>query len=96
MNEQVCIKMKNYLKIHFKKVAETCSADSNYTWNHWREYVDPLLDLSNAIGLDCVELQRAKDSYVNAQTHLLHSKQALILKLQSLNMEKITESDSLT
>jgi hypothetical protein len=96
MNEQVCLKIKNYLKSHVKKVVETCGADNNYTWTHWREYVDPLLDLSNAMGVDCLELQRAKDSYTNAQTHLLHEKQALILKLQSLNMDKITESDSLT
>lgn len=92
----MCVKMKKYFKNHIMKVTETCSADSNFTWTHWKDYVDPLLDVGNAIGLDCVELERARDSYMNAQTHLLHTKKAFILKLQSLNMDKITESDSLT
>jgi len=96
MNELHCVKMKSYLSTHVKKVLETCSTDADYSWNRWEDYVDPLLKLSEAMGVDCEELQRARDSYVNAQIHIRHTKQALILKLQGMNIEKIIESDHLT
>lgn len=40
------------------------------------------------------ELQR--DSYVNAELHIRHTEQALLLKLQGMNIEQMIESDHLT
>jgi hypothetical protein len=71
-----------FFKKHIQKTIATCSRESEYSWNSWREQVDPVIEVSEALGIDAEELKRAKEAYVNAQMHLLHVKQEHILKLK--------------
>jgi hypothetical protein len=75
-------KMLAFFKSHIKKTIAICSAESDYSWNNWKTMVDPLIEVSEAVGVDAEELKRAKTAYVNAQVYLLHVKQAQILKLR--------------
>lgn len=76
-------KLLAFFKSHIQKTIATCGRESEYSWNSWREQVDPLIQVSEAVGVDAEELKRAKEAYVNAQVYLLHVKQAQILKLKA-------------
>ena len=75
-------KLLAFFKNHIQKTIATCGRESEYSWNNWKEQVDPLIQVSEAVGVDAEELKRAREAYVNAQTYLLHVKQAQILKLK--------------
>jgi hypothetical protein len=79
-------KLLDFFKGHIQKTIATCGRESEYSWNNWREQVDPLIQVSEAVGVDAEELKRAKEAYVNAQTYLLHVKQAQILKLKEATL----------
>lgn len=85
--------MLTFFKKHIQKTIETCSKDSTYSWNIWRDHVDPLIEVSEAVGVDAEELKRAKDAYINAQVYLLHVKQAQILKLKEGTFSIIPPGD---
>jgi len=85
--------MLAFFKKHIKQTIETCSKDSTYSWNIWRDHVDPLIEVSEAVGVDAEELKRAKDAYINAQVYLLHVKQAQILKLKENTFSIIPPGD---
>lgn len=90
-------RVMNYFKIHIDQVTVTCKAESHYVWNHWKEYIDPLINLSEALDIDTEELKRAKDTYVNAQMHLLHVKEAQIVKIKNADLyPKPTVAEDLT
>jgi hypothetical protein len=80
--DQLHGKLLAFFKNHIRKTIAACSRESEYSWNNWREQVDPLIEVSEALGIDTEELKRAKEAYVNAQVYLLHVKQAQILKLK--------------
>lgn len=81
--DQLHGKLLAFFKSHIHKTIATCSKESTYSWNNWRDQVDPLIEVSEAVGVDVEELKRAKEAYVNAQVYLLHVKQEQILKLKS-------------
>jgi len=75
-------KLLAFFKSHIEQTIATCSRDCSYSWNNWKLMVDPLIQVSEAVGVDAEELKRAREAYVNAQVYLLHVKQAQILKLK--------------
>lgn len=75
-------KLLDFFRSHIQKTIATCGRESEYSWNNWKEQVDPLIQVSEAVGVDAEELKRAREAYVNAQVYLLHVKQAQILKLK--------------
>lgn len=85
--------MLTFFKKHIQKTIATCSRESEYSWNNWRDQVDPLIEVSDALGVDTEELKRAKDAYINAQVYLLHVKQAQILKLKENTFSIIPPGD---
>lgn len=88
-------KLQAFFKKHIQQTIETCSRESTYSWNSWRDHVDPLIEVSEAVGVDAEELKRAKEAYVNAQVYLLHVKQAQILKLKegTLSIKPLVEEN---
>lgn len=74
--------MLDFFKKHIQQTIATCSRDCSFSWNNWKLMVDPLIEVSDALGVDTEELKRAKEAYINAQVYLLHVKQAQILKLK--------------
>lgn len=85
--------MLTFFKKHIQQTIETCSRESTYSWNSWRDHVDPLIEVSEAVGMDAEELKRAKEAYVKAQVYLLHVKQAQILKLKERTFSIIPPGD---
>jgi len=83
MNSEVSKTMLDYFKTHINQVITTCKGDSQYVWNIWKQYTDPLIDVSNAVGVDSEELKRARDAYCNAQLHLMNVREAQIVKLKN-------------
>ena len=74
--------MLDFFKKHIQQTIATCGRDCSFSWNNWKLMVDPLIQVSEAVGVDAEELKRAREAYVNAQVYLLHVKQAQILKLK--------------
>ena len=75
-------KLLVFFKNHIQQIIATCGRDCSFSWNNWKLMVDPLIEVSEAVGVDAEELKRAREAYVNAQVYLLHVKQAQILKLK--------------
>lgn len=75
-------RLLGFLKAHVEKTTDECSKGSEFTWNMWKQQVEPLVEISDVLGVDCEELRRAKESYHNAQVYLIHTKQAQIIKLK--------------
>jgi len=69
--------MLDFFKSHIQQTIATCSRDCTYSWNNWKTMVDPLIEVSEAVGVDAEELKRASTAYVNTQVYLLHVKQGL-------------------
>ena len=80
--DQLHGKLLAFFKSHIEQTIATCGRDCSYSWNNWKLMVDPLIEVSEAVGVDAEELKRATEAYVNAQVYLLHVKQAQILKLK--------------
>ena len=85
--------MLKFFKKHIQQTIATCSKESVYSWNSWRDQIDPLIEVSDAVGVDTEELKRAKEAYINAQVYLLHVKQAQILKLKEGTFSIIPPGD---
>jgi hypothetical protein len=83
MDTTVSKGMLNYFKTHIDQVITTCKNDSQFMWNNWKQYTDPLIDVSNAVGVDSEELKRARDAYCNAQLHLMNVREAQIVRLKN-------------
>ena len=83
MNSEVSKRMLDYFKTHIDQVIKTCKNDSKFMWNNWKQYTDPLINVSNAVGVDSEELKRARDAYSNAQLHLMNVREAQIVKLRT-------------
>lgn len=97
MNSEVSKRMLDYFKTHINQVITTCKGDSQFVWNNWKQYTDPLIDVSNAVGVDAEELKRARDAYSNAQIHLINVREAQIVKLKTCTFYgKPTAEEDLT
>jgi len=88
-----------FFQEYVKRVVDSSRADlsSMYTWNKWKESVDPLLTVSETLEVDAEELKRARNAFIDAQTHLKYVAEAQLVKVQqAVLLPKPTGEEDLT